>query len=86
MNLGLYYIGYITKVPKWGINSVNPLYLMINRIDEFIEEKGGDKYLNISDTQRNSEVLKKYLEVWNGIKERVKKIDDSKLGEYDKDL
>ena len=32
---------------------------MINRIDGFIEEKNSDKYLNIADTDRNSEVLKK---------------------------
>ena len=31
---------------------------MINRIDGFIEEKNGDKYLNIASTDRNSEVLK----------------------------
>ena len=36
---------------------------MIYRIDGFIEEKHGDKYLNIASTDRNSEVLKKYSEV-----------------------
>ena len=44
------------------------MYLMINRADGFTEEKNGDKYLNIADTDRNSEMLKKYAEVWNGIK------------------
>ena len=63
MNLGIYYIGYVTKKPEYKINSVNHLYLMINRIDGFIEEKNGDKYLNIASTDRNSEVLKKYSEV-----------------------
>ena len=54
---------------------------MINRRDGFIEEKDGDKYLNIA------EVLKKYSEVWNGIKDCLEKInkDDSELEEYDKD-
>ena len=42
---------------------------MINRIDGLIEEKNGDRYVNISNTDRNSEVLKKYSEVWNGIKD-----------------
>ena len=37
---------------------------MINRIDGFIEEKDGAKYLNIADADRNSEVFKKYKEVW----------------------
>ena len=59
---------------------------MIIGIDSFIEEKNGDKYLNISDTQRNSEVLQKYSKVWNGLKDCVDKINDSKLGEYDKNF
>ena len=73
MHLGIYYIGYITKKPEYNINSVDPLHLMINRIDGFIEEKNRDKYLNITSTDRNSEVLKKYSEVWNGIKDCIKK-------------
>ena len=43
MSLGFYYIGCVTKKPEYKINSVNPLYLLINRIDGFIEEKEGDK-------------------------------------------
>ena len=58
MCLDIYYIGYVDKKPKWNVNSVNPLYLMINRIDGFIEEENGVKYLNISDTGKNSEILK----------------------------
>ena len=62
MGFGVYYIGYVTKKPEYKINSVNPVYLMINRIDGFIEDKNGDKFLNITSTDRNSEVLKKYSE------------------------
>ena len=43
MGVGIYYIGYVTKKPEWNVDSVNPFYLMINRIDGFIEEKNGDK-------------------------------------------
>ena len=42
MGFNIYCIGYITKKPQWNVNSVNPLYLMSNRIDGFIEEKDGD--------------------------------------------
>ena len=73
------------KKPEYKINSVNPLYLLINKTDGFIEEKEGDKYLNIALTGRNTEVLKKYAEVWSGIKDCIGKLDDSELGEYDKD-
>ena len=59
---------------------------MINRIDGFIEEKNGDKYLNIASTDRNNEVLKKYSEVWNGIKDCIEEINDDGSGEYDKDF
>ena len=70
---------------EYNVNSVNPLYLMINRIDGFIEEKHGDKYLNIASTDRNSEVLKRYAKIWSGIKDFIEKINNNKLGEYDKD-
>ena len=39
MNLGIYYIACVEKKPHWNIDSVNPLYLVINRIDGYIEEK-----------------------------------------------
>ena len=84
MGPGIYYIDYVTKKAEWNVNSVNPLYLMINRIDGFIEEKNGDKYLHIASTGRNSKVLRKYLEVWNGIKDCIEKINNNKLGEYDR--
>ena len=86
MGLTIYYIGYITKKHEWNVNSVNPLYLMINRIDGFIEEKNGDKYLNINDTERNSGVLSKYSQVWNEIKDCIEKINDREVGKYNKDL
>ena len=49
-----------------------------HRKDGFIEENEGDK-------DRNREVLKKYSEVWNGIKGYIEKINNSKSGEYHKD-
>ena len=67
MGFGIYYIGYVTKKPEYKINSVNPLYLLINRIDGFIEEEDGDKYLSIAFTDRNSESVQKVFRglEWN---------------------
>ena len=45
MSLGIYYIGHVTKNPEYEVDSVNPLYLVINRIAGFIEEKERDKVL-----------------------------------------
>ena len=61
------------------------MYLVIGQIDGFIEEKNGVKYLNIALTDSNKEVLTKYAEVWKGIKDQIKKINDGSVGEYDKD-
>ena len=67
-NIAIYYIGYITKKDEYKINSVNPLHLLAHETDGFIEEIEGSKYLNIAFTDSNSEVLKKYAEIWSGIK------------------
>ena len=72
----IYYIGYVTikKIFDYNnINSVNSFYLMIKEmIGHFecnsIEEKNEIKYLVLDDLDENNEVLKKYEEVWEGIK------------------
>ena len=70
----VYYIGYITKKPQWNVSSVNPLYLMINKIKGHFEEVDGDKYLIIN--SENGDIMQKYQEVFNGIKEIMKKVND----------
>ena len=69
-----YYIGYITKKARRDVNSVNPLYLMINRIKGNFEEVDGGKYLIIN--SKNGDIMQKYQEVFNGIKETIKIIND----------
>ena len=59
------------------------MYLVIGEIDGFIEEKDGSKYLNIALTDSKNEVLKKYAEIWRGIKDQILKITGL-VGEYDK--
>ena len=58
--------------------------MLVHRIDGFIEEKRGNKYLNVVFTDSNNEVLKKYAEVWSGIKGQIEKINNGKLEEYEK--
>ena len=74
MGNDIYYIGYITKKPQSNVNSVKPLYLMINKIKGHFEEIDGDKYLVIS--SENGDKMQKYHEVFDGIKEIIKKIND----------
>ena len=85
MDIVICYIAYVTKKSEHNIDSVNPLYLFISELDGFIDEKNGNKYLNISLTDSNNDVLAKYVKVWSGIKNQIKKINNNLVVEYDKD-
>ena len=51
-----------------NIHSVNPSYLIISQLIGHIQEKNGNKYLVFDSTAKNKEELKKYVELWDGIK------------------
>ena len=87
--IDIYYIGYIT-IKKIGncenIHSVNPLYLLVNHASGYIEEKNGNKYLIFDDSvNENKGLLKKYADVWDGIKNEIKTINGGKENDYGKD-
>ena len=87
--IDIYYIGYVTvkKIANCNnINSVNPLYLMINEMIGHFEEKNENKYLVLDDVDENKEVSKKYEEVWEGVKKEIETINGGKKIEYGKDL
>ena len=72
----IYFIGYVDKKPDWNVNSINPLYLIINRLYGSISEKNGNKFLTID---KGDSTLKTYDQVFSGIKHHIKKIDDSEV-------
>ena len=86
-DIDIYNIGYATKKKIdncKNINSVNPLYLGITHANGYIEEKGMDKYLVFDSTDENKELLKKYNDVFNGIKDKIKEINSNEC-DYEKD-
>ena len=88
-DIDLYNIGYVTvkKIANCNnINSVNPLYLTINKIICHFEEKIGNKYLVLDDVDENKEILKKYKEVWESIKKEIETINGGEKIEYGKDF
>ena len=93
-NIGICNIGYITikKIDDYeNIHSVNPLYLMIGKVIGQIErssaeEKNENKYLVFDSEDENKEVLKKYIELWSGIKNEIETINCGKASEYDIDF
>ena len=86
-DIGIYNIGYITikKIDDCiNIHSVNPLYLRINHASGYIEEKGVNKYLIFDSADENKELLKKYNDAFNGIRNKIKKISGDEC-DYEKD-
>ena len=66
-------------------HSVNPLYFIIDNVDGYIEESNGNKYLVFASADKDKEILTKYTQLWNAIKNLIEKIDD-KPSEYGKDF
>ena len=86
-NIGIYNIGYITikKIDDCeNIYSVNPLYLRITHANGYIEEINENKYLIFDSIDENKELLKKYNDVFNGIRDKIKEINNDEC-DYKKD-
>ena len=81
-NILIYYIEYVTitdsKYVK--INSVNPLYLIINKVNGYFEEINKSMQLKLVPTNENKEKILKYEELWskigNLIRSMTKNSDD----------
>ena len=84
LDYNVYNISYVTKKPEYNINSVNRLYLCIKYLKDFIDELDGKTYLNISLADNNNGVIIKYLEIFDGIKDNIKKLNDVLPVVYDK--
>ena len=71
-DIHVYFVGYVDKKPDWNVNSVNPLCLIVNRVYGSVTEKNGIKILSID---KGDAVLKKYDQVFAGIKCHIEKIN-----------
>ena len=86
-DIGIYNIGYITikKIDDYeNIYSVNPLYLIVNHANGYIEEKGVNRYLIFDSTNENKELLKNTMIFGNGIRDKIKELSSSEC-DYQKD-
>ena len=61
------------------------MYLRINYASGYILEKIGNEYLIFDSADENKEVLKKYADVWDEIKNKIKAINGGKENDYGKD-
>ena len=60
--------------------------MLVNYASGYIEEKNGNKYLIFDDSvNENKGLLKKYADVWDGIKNEIKAINGGEEYNYGKD-
>ena len=53
------------------INSVNPLYLIIHKMNGYFEEIYENKYLTLVPTNQSKEKIKKYDKQWSKIRDLI---------------
>ena len=59
--------------------------MLVNHASGYIEEKNQNKYLIFDDSvNENKELLKKYRDVWDGTKRKIKTIYGNKESDYGK--
>ena len=54
------------------INSVNLLYLIVDKINEYIGENNGNEYLKLISSDESKNRLKKYKKLWNKIGDLIR--------------
>ena len=64
------------------INSANSLYLIIKKINGFIEENSGNKYLTLVPTDESKDTLKTQEELWSKIRDFIRSTTNNS-GNYD---
>ena len=69
----VYYTGFATfkDLRYVKVNCLNPLYLIVNKIDGYFVEINRNKYLTLVPTNQNEDTLKKFKELRNKIRELI---------------
>ena len=68
----IYYTGYVLN-PNYDYDTINPLYLVINRLIGYIEEIEGssDKYLVVAKSVRNKDTTSVLDMVWGSTENKI---------------
>ena len=59
------------------VNAVNPLYLIINKVNDYFEEVNKNEYLTIVSINERKEKRKKYKELWSKIRDLIRSITNN---------
>ena len=78
-NILIYYIGCLTfkDLEYVKIDSVNPLYLIIYKMNGYFRKVNGHEYLTLVPNNERKEIIKKYEEIWSKLKDQIETITDN---------
>ena len=76
----------ITDSKYVKINSVNPLYFTINKVNGYFEEMIGNKYFTLVPTNESKEKIKKYEELRSKIRDLISPITKNSDGFNEKHM
>ena len=79
----IYYTGYVLN-PDYDYNTINPLYLVINRLIGYIEkiEGSSDKYLVVARSVRNKNITSVLDTIWGSIENKIEDIINPYINNY----
>ena len=64
---------------------LKPFYFVINDVYGYFEENIGKKYFNIDNTHNNKKILRKYMLLWDDIKDIIENKGDKPFSNFVKD-
>ena len=61
------------------INSVNPLYLILNKVNGYFQEINENKYLTLVPTNEGKDKILKYEELWSKIRDLIRSVNKKSM-------
>ena len=62
------------------------MYLIIGKVDGYIEKNNENKYLFFTSTDGNKEVLAKFTKIWDEIKYLIETVNEGKKDRHEKNF
>ena len=72
----------MTKKKDLNVYSLNPLYLIFDKVNGYFKKVIGNKYLTLVPTNKSEEKLKKYEELWIKSRDLIRSVT-KKSDNYD---
>ena len=66
------------------VNSVNPLYLIFNKVNGYFEEINERKYFTLVLTNESKDKIKRYEELWSKMKDLIRLVIKNSDGYHKK--